>query len=166
MILQNQFPLSNGIKYVMQVTDITFKHDTDGMSVERHIGTQRQLSAIQYYHKVVLCCCWRTMKKHNISRWKRKKKESMSRAYISIEDQVIIWMHGVHRRIQTAPFFYKASRVPQTVRLPREVPAPIAHHWASQVDSRVPHWFRVSREVPAFKDLTMIKHGMTHLLQT
>ena len=37
-------------------------------------------------------------------------------------------MQGIHRQIHISPFVYNASRVPQQLRVPREVPTPIAHH--------------------------------------
>ena len=80
-----------------------------------HIDTQRLFSAIRYHQKVVLCHCWRTMTKHNYSRWKKKKKESKSRAFRSKEDQEIFLMQDIHRQIHTSPFFYKASRVPHSL---------------------------------------------------
>ena len=60
------------------------------ISVLRHGDTQRSFSAIRYYQKMVLCHCWRTMPKHNYSRWKKKKGESKSWASWSKEDQGII----------------------------------------------------------------------------
>ena len=30
--------------------------------------------------------------------------------------------------MSTPPFFYKASRVPRQLRVPQEVPTPVAHH--------------------------------------
>ena len=37
-------------------------------------------------------------------------------------------MQGIHKQIHTSPLFYKASRLPHQLRVPLEVPTPIAHH--------------------------------------
>ena len=76
----------------------------------------RPFSAITFFHKVVLCHCWRTMIKHIMSLWKKKKRKWKSRAFKSKEDQGIFYMQGIHRHIHTSPFVYKTSRVPHQLR--------------------------------------------------
>ena len=72
--------------------------------------------------------------------WKNDKGNRKSLAFKSIKHQGILSMHGIHRQIQTSTFFYKDSRVPQQLRVPRYMPAaPSAHRWASRQEGTYIH---------------------------
>ena len=52
---------------------------------------KRPFSAIKYYQKVVYCHGWKTIKRHKHSLWKKKKRESKSRALqIQIEPRDLL----------------------------------------------------------------------------
>ena len=84
------------------------------------------------------------MTKHNNSRRNnedrnRERKTEASDSKIMKRFQV----HSIHGQIHTCPFFCKASRVPHQLRVPREMPAPFAHRWASQEVSSINNLIRV-----------------------
>ena len=45
----------------------------------------------------------------------------------------------IHRQIRTSPIFYKVSRVPHQLRVPWEVPTPIAHHKLCPCGGGIPY---------------------------
>ena len=67
------------------------------------------------------------MTNHNKSAWKKKKRENKSRAIGSKETEGSLECM-ISKNRSTHPPFYKASRVPRQLRVPRKVPTPIAHH--------------------------------------
>ena len=63
---------------------------------------------------------------------KEKAEEKDQSLQIQRGPRDLLDAYGINGQIHTPAFFHEASRMPHHLRVPREVPDPIAHHWSSQ----------------------------------